>query len=143
MNMDKITIATRGSALALTQARWVKDRLEEKHPALAVDLAVIKTKGDKILDVPLAKIGGKGLFVKEIEDAMMDGRADLAVHSIKDVPSELPPGLSIAVIPEREDFRDALVVGSGVDLEDLPSRGGGGNIEPAPPGPGSSPAAGP
>ena len=81
---ENITIGTRGSKLALVQANYVKETLERSHPGLHVDLRIIKTKGDKILDVPLAKVGGKGLFVKEIEDALSDGRADLAVHSMKD-----------------------------------------------------------
>src|SRR5690606_31050297 len=88
-----VNIATRGSQLALWQARRVEALLRRAEPELAVELVVIKTKGDKILDVPLAKVGGKGLFVKEIEEALLDGRADLAVHSMKDVPAELAPGL--------------------------------------------------
>lgn len=120
MSRRKLTIATRGSALALKQANWVKDKLQEEHSGLEVDLIIIKTKGDKILDVPLAKVGGKGLFVKEIEDAILDGRADLAVHSMKDVPTELPDGLFIAVTPEREDYRDALITVSGKGFKDLP-----------------------
>ena len=83
-----VTIGTRGSKLALWQANWVKDRLEDHHPGISVALEVIKTKGDKILDVPLAKVGGKGLFVKEIEEALLDGRIDIAVHSMKDMPAE-------------------------------------------------------
>ena len=117
---DRIVIGTRGSALAVTQATWVADRLKERYDGLTVELLTIKTKGDKILDVPLAKVGGKGLFVKEIEDALLSGRADLAVHSMKDVPTELPTGLAIEVIPEREDCRDVLVSRSGADLEHLP-----------------------
>ena len=120
MPREKITIGTRGSALALTQANWVADKLRKQHPGLTVELLIIKTKGDKILDVPLAKVGGKGLFVKEIEDALLDGRADLAVHSMKDVPTILPEGLGVAVIPEREDFRDALVTANGLGFEALP-----------------------
>jgi len=85
-----LTIATRGSQLALWQAEHIRALLEERHPGLTVELLKIKTQGDKILDVPLAKVGGKGLFVKEIEEALLDGRADLAVHSMKDVPAELP-----------------------------------------------------
>lgn len=107
--MKKLTIATRGSALALWQANHIKALLEAEHPGLAVDLLKIKTKGDKILDVPLAKVGGKGLFVKEIEEALLDGRAQLAVHSMKDVPTELPDGLEIGVIPEREAATDSLL----------------------------------
>jgi len=85
-----IHIGTRGSKLALWQADWVQAELLKHHPSLSVQITVIKTKGDKILDVPLAKVGGKGLFVKEIEDALMEGRIDLAVHSMKDMPAELP-----------------------------------------------------
>jgi hydroxymethylbilane synthase len=117
----KITIGTRGSQLALTQSNWVADQLRSAHPGLDVDLQIIKTKGDKILDVPLAKVGGKGLFVKEIEDALLDGRADIAVHSMKDVPTELPEGLFIACVPKREDVRDALISRTGAGLDDLPS----------------------
>lgn len=117
---ERINIGTRGSPLALKQASLVKDRLEGRHPDLSVDLTIIKTKGDKILDAPLAKIGGKGLFVKEIEEALLEGRVDLAVHSMKDVPASLPAGLIMAVIPEREDFRDALVTRSGRGFDDLP-----------------------
>ncbi|MUM76601.1 hydroxymethylbilane synthase [Pseudodesulfovibrio sp. F-1] len=107
--MKQLTIATRGSALALWQANHIKALLEAAHPGLTVDLLKIKTKGDKILDVPLAKVGGKGLFVKEIEEALLDNRADLAVHSMKDVPTELPDGLEIGVIPEREAATDSLL----------------------------------
>ncbi|WP_285905350.1 hydroxymethylbilane synthase [Pseudodesulfovibrio pelocollis] len=107
--MKQLTIATRGSALALWQANHIKALLEAEHPGLTVDLLKIKTKGDKILDVPLAKVGGKGLFVKEIEEALLDGRAQLAVHSMKDVPTELPDGLEIGIIPEREAATDSLL----------------------------------
>ena len=120
MTRQKIVIGTRGSALALTQAKWVGSRLMERHTDLDVVLEIIKTKGDKILDVPLAKVGGKGLFVKEIEDALSDGRVDLAVHSMKDVPSEQPEGLFIAVIPKREDHRDALVSRQKIPFSQLP-----------------------
>lgn len=119
MARELITIGTRGSALALTQANWTADRLKAAYDDLDVELLIIKTKGDKILDVPLAKVGGKGLFVKEIEDALLDGRADLAVHSMKDVPTELPEGLFIATIPEREDCRDVLIGKNGESLEEL------------------------
>jgi len=105
----KIIIATRGSKLAMWQAEWVKGQLIKNNPALQVDLLRIKTTGDKILDVPLAKIGGKGLFVKEIEEALLRGDADLAVHSMKDVPVILPEGLRISAICRREDPRDAFV----------------------------------
>ncbi len=115
-----IHIGTRGSKLALWQAEWVKSRLEGLHPGLAVELTVIKTKGDKILDVPLAKVGGKGLFVKEIEEALLADRIDLAVHSMKDMPSEIPDGLCIGAVPERESPMDALISREGQTLDDLP-----------------------
>ncbi|WP_133490094.1 hydroxymethylbilane synthase [Alcanivorax sp. 24] len=104
-----LRIATRSSPLAIWQAEYVQRRLEALHEGLTVELVRIKTQGDKILDTPLAKIGGKGLFVKELEQAMMDGRADIAVHSMKDVPMELPEGMALPVICEREDPRDAFV----------------------------------
>ncbi|MBU4275687.1 MAG: hydroxymethylbilane synthase [Proteobacteria bacterium] len=119
--MSKLTIATRGSRLALAQAGWVAARLGELHPGLQVEMNIIKTTGDKILDVPLAQVGGKGLFVKEIEDALLAGQADLAVHSMKDVPSELPQGLELAVVSEREDPRDALVSPVAVEIKNLPT----------------------
>jgi hydroxymethylbilane synthase len=112
--MGTLKIATRKSQLALWQANWVKGELEKRNPGLTVELVRIMTKGDKILDVPLAQVGGKGLFVKEIEDALLDGRADIAVHSMKDVPTELPPGLHLPVICEREDPRDAWFSRGGV-----------------------------
>jgi hydroxymethylbilane synthase len=114
-----IRIATRGSMLALWQANWVKAELERREPGLAVELIVLKTRGDKILDRALAEVGGKGLFVKEIEDALLDGRAEIAVHSMKDLPAELAPGLEVVAIPEREDPRDALVVRPGLDARTL------------------------
>ncbi|MFH1139369.1 MAG: hydroxymethylbilane synthase [Pseudomonadota bacterium] len=120
MNKKRIVIGARGSALSLTQARWTAARLEEAHPGLVVEFEIIKTKGDKILDAPLAKVGGKGLFVKEIEDALLEGRVDLAVHSMKDVPTDIPAGLVLASVPKREDFRDALVSRGGERLESLP-----------------------
>jgi hydroxymethylbilane synthase len=109
MNKRKIIIATRGSKLALWQANWVKASLENGPEGLQAELKMIKTTGDKILDVPLARVGGKGLFVKEIEEALLRGEADIAVHSMKDVPAELPEGLHLAAICEREDPVDALV----------------------------------
>ena len=118
--MSKIRIATRGSKLALWQAEHVKAEIQRVQPGTDVELIVIKTKGDKILDVPLAKVGGKGLFVKEIEEALLDGRADLAVHSMKDVPSVLEKGLSMAATSKRADARDALCVRGGGTLEGLP-----------------------
>lgn len=106
--MKTLKIATRQSPLALWQAEHIRARLQELHPDLTVELVKFVTQGDKILDTPLAKIGGKGLFVKELEAALLDGRADLAVHSMKDVPMALPEGLTLAVICEREDPLDAL-----------------------------------
>ncbi|MDD3311719.1 hydroxymethylbilane synthase [Pseudodesulfovibrio sp.] len=118
--MKELVIATRGSALALWQANHIKDLLEAEHPGLTVELLKIKTKGDKILDVPLAKVGGKGLFVKEIEEALLDGRAHLAVHSMKDVPTELPEGLEVGIIPEREAATDSLLSVNYDGLDELP-----------------------
>jgi hydroxymethylbilane synthase len=106
---NKVVIGTRGSKLALWQAEWVRSELERMNPGLEVALNKIKTTGDKILDVPLAKVGGKGLFVKEIEEALLSGEADLAVHSMKDVPTEFPDGLYLPVICKREDPRDAFI----------------------------------
>ena len=116
-----ITIATRGSMLALWQANHVKDQLLALDPALEIELNIIKTTGDKIQDVSLAKVGGKGLFVKEIENALLNGSADIAVHSMKDVPFELPEGLEIASILEREDPRDAFLSVNYSSLQELPS----------------------
>ncbi|MDJ0991552.1 MAG: hydroxymethylbilane synthase, partial [Desulfobacterales bacterium] len=113
-------IGTRGSKLALWQAEWVKSRLENLHSGLTVELTIIKTKGDKILDVPLAKVGGKGLFVKEIEEALLAGRIDLAVHSMKDMPAEIPTGLCIGAVPAREVPADALISREGQTLNALP-----------------------
>ncbi len=115
-----IRIGSRGSKLALWQANWVKDSIEREHQGVEVEIIRIKTTGDKITDVPLAKVGGKGLFVKEIEEALLDNRIDLAVHSMKDVPTDLPEGLHIGVITEREDPRDALISKEGVCLNELP-----------------------
>jgi hydroxymethylbilane synthase len=120
MSADEIRIGTRGSPLALFQAEWVKERLTQAHSHLTVTLVKIKTMGDKILDVPLAKIGGKGLFVKEIEEALLGGRIDLAVHSMKDVPTEFPQGLHLSVITEREDPRDVFISRTKRCLKDLP-----------------------
>ena len=114
-----LKIGTRGSKLALWQADWVKDALEKAHPGLAVERVIIKTRGDKIQDVPLAKVGGKGLFVKEIEEALLDGRVDLAVHSMKDMPGDIPPGLCIGPVPEREMPMDVLISGKGQKLAEL------------------------
>ncbi|MHC1790402.1 hydroxymethylbilane synthase [Solidesulfovibrio sp.] len=118
---EKIVIATRGSKLALWQANHVAARLRDVHPGLVVELLPIKTKGDIILDVPLAKVGGKGLFVKEIEEALLDGRADLAVHSMKDVPAEQPGGLVVGIIPERQDPCDRLLSVAYDSLAALPA----------------------
>lgn len=115
-----IRIATRRSALALWQAEFVKAQLQARHPGLKVELVEMVTQGDKILDVPLAKIGGKGLFVKELEQALLRGEADIAVHSMKDVPMELPAGLELYAICEREDHRDALVSNTYANLDALP-----------------------
>jgi hydroxymethylbilane synthase len=110
-----LVIASRGSQLALWQAHWVERQLTAAGHECRIE--IIKTTGDKITDVPLAKVGTKGLFTKEIEEALLDGRADLAVHSLKDLPTELPEGLALAAVPEREDPRDAIV---GKRLADLP-----------------------
>jgi hydroxymethylbilane synthase len=107
--MKKIRIGSRGSKLAVWQAEHVKAELKARHAGITVTIQTIKTTGDKILDVPLAKVGGKGLFVKEIEDALLRDEIDIAVHSMKDVPAILPEGLCIGAIPEREDPRDALL----------------------------------
>ena len=117
---SELKIGTRGSQLALYQANWVKDRLIHAHPDLKVTLVKIKTTGDKIQDAPLGKIGGKGLFVKEIEEALLRRRTDLAVHSIKDVPTEFPKGLHLSVVTKREDPRDVLISKDGKSLKDLP-----------------------
>ncbi|MFP4213309.1 MAG: hydroxymethylbilane synthase [Desulfohalobiaceae bacterium] len=117
---QEVTIATRGSKLALWQANHVADLLRAEYPGLQVSLKTIKTSGDKIQDVPLAKIGGKALFVKEIEEAMLAGEADLAVHSMKDVPAVLPQGLKLGVVPRREDFSDCLLSKDYPDLKSLP-----------------------
>ncbi|OGT21377.1 MAG: hydroxymethylbilane synthase [Gammaproteobacteria bacterium RBG_16_57_12] len=117
---DVIRIATRKSPLALWQAEFVKAELERHHPGIRIELLKMTTQGDKILDTPLAKVGGKGLFVKELEAGMLEGQADIAVHSMKDVPVEFPPGLHLAVICEREDPRDVFVSNNYSSLEDLP-----------------------
>lgn len=115
-----IVLGTRGSKLAVQQSDWVQARLKELAPDVTVTVRRIHTSGDKILDVPLAKIGGKGLFVKEIEEALLAGEIDLAVHSMKDVPTQLPQGLEILCIPQREDPRDALISRTGCVFKDLP-----------------------
>jgi len=118
--MTTLRIATRESKLALWQAYFIKAELERYHPGLIVEILGMKTKGDKILDVPLAKVGGKGLFVKELEQAMLEDRADIAVHSMKDVPMEFPEGLGLSVICEREDPSDAFVSNHFANLDQLP-----------------------
>lgn len=115
-----IRIATRKSALALWQAEYVKAQLQEKYPGLAIELVPMVTKGDQILNSPLSKVGGKGLFIKELEVAMMEGRADLAVHSMKDVPMELPEGFGIHAVFPRENPGDAFVSNNYKTIEELP-----------------------
>lgn len=121
MNLPaKLVIASRESALAMWQARHIQSRLQSLYPGMAVEILGMTTTGDQILETPLAAIGGKGLFVKELEQALADGRADLAVHSMKDVPMHLPEGFSLAAIGEREDPRDAFVSNNYSELEELP-----------------------
>lgn len=131
---DLIRIGSRGSPLALIQSEWVRDRIRERHPHLRVEIEIIQTKGDKLLDAPLAKLGDKGLFVKELETALLDGAVDLAVHSAKDMPTQIPAGLGIIAFTEREDVRDVFVanprlladvgagagLGGGFSLDDVP-----------------------
>lgn len=119
--MSAIRVATRGSLLALTQTGMVVDMLKETNPGLAFELQTFKTVGDKVLDVALSQIGSKGLFTKELEEALLDGRADLAVHSLKDMPTELPPGLVLGCIPEREDPRDVVITRDATPFEELPA----------------------
>jgi len=120
MSQRTIRIATRKSPLAMWQAEHVAAELRRIHPGLQVELLGMSTQGDKILDTPLAKIGGKGLFIKELEQGMLEGAADIAVHSMKDVPVELPEGLHLAVIMQREDPRDAFVSSRYANLDELP-----------------------
>lgn len=115
-----VRIATRESPLALWQAEYIKAELEKAHPGLVVELLGMTTRGDQILDSPLSKIGGKGLFVKELETALLEGRADIAVHSMKDVPMAFPEGLGLAIICPREDSRDAFVSNHFASIDDLP-----------------------
>jgi hydroxymethylbilane synthase len=115
-----LRIGTRASLLAVTQSTWIKNQIERAHPGTRVELMKITTKGDRILDVPLAKVGGKGLFVKEIEDALLAEEVDLAVHSMKDVPTELPEGLHIGIIPVRETSRDAFLSVKYASIDALP-----------------------
>lgn len=118
--MKKLTIGTRGSLLALWQANFIKDALQSHYKDLEVELQIVKTKGDKILDVPLAKIGGKGLFTKELEELLLNGTIDLAVHSLKDVPIEMPKGLELSAICKRENPQDALLSIHYTSLQSLP-----------------------
>ena len=118
--IDSIWIGTRGSKLALWQADWIKSNIQKQHPGLKVHLKIIHTSGDKILDMPLAQAGGKGLFVKEIEEELLEGEIDLAVHSMKDVPSELPSGLYLGFYTNQDDPRDALISRGKKKFVDLP-----------------------
>jgi len=118
--MKKLTIATRGSKLALWQSNHIKSVIETARPDIEVELKIIITSGDKILDVPLAKIGGKGLFLKEIEEALLAGEAQMAVHSLKDVPTVMPQGLLLSAITTREDVRDAMLSEKYPDIVSLP-----------------------
>lgn len=118
---ERLVIATRRSRLALWQAEHVKARLEAAHPGLAVELLALSTRGDELLEVSLAKEGGKGLFIKELESALAAGRADLAVHSMKDMPADLPPGFALAAITDRADPRDAFVSTRFGSMADLPA----------------------
>ncbi|MBP2018609.1 hydroxymethylbilane synthase [Symbiobacterium terraclitae] len=119
--MNVIRVATRGSLLALTQTGWVVDRLREANPDLTFETQTFKTVGDMVLDRALSQIGDKGLFTKELEAALLDGRADLAVHSLKDLPSELPDGLVLGCVAEREDPRDVVITRDGTAFADLPA----------------------
>lgn len=118
--MSRIRIGTRGSALALAQSNWVKSQLEQHYLETEVELRIIKTSGDRFVDTPIQNLGNKGAFTKEIEDALLGGEIDLAVHSMKDLPTELPRGLAIAAMPKREDPRDVLVTRERNGLADLP-----------------------
>ena len=116
-----IKIGTRGSLLALTQSNWIKGLIEAQHPGTTVELVKIVTRGDKILDVPLAMVGGKGLFVKEIEEALLSREVDIAVHSMKDMPSELPAELHIGIVTKRENPHDAFISGKYANLAGMPA----------------------
>lgn len=117
---DTLHIGSRGSQLALWQANWAKDRLSEAFPDLAVEIVVISTRGDRMAEVPLSQMGGKEVWTKEIEQALLDKRIDLAVHSLKDLPTQLPSGLMLGAISQREDVRDALVGANGQTFANLP-----------------------
>jgi hydroxymethylbilane synthase len=118
--MKPVRIGSRGSTLAFAQSTWVKQLIESRYADLQVELSIIKTSGDRFVDRPIAAVGGKGVFTKEIEDALLNQSIDLAVHSMKDLPTELPDGLAIVAVPAREDARDVLVTKGGLKLADLP-----------------------
>jgi len=118
-----IKMGTRGSALALAQARWVAAQISGRYPDQRVELIIIKTTGDKLHDIPLAQVGGKGLFIKEIEEALLAGEVDLAVHSLKDMPALIPQGLMLGAVPQREDGRDALISERYASLAEIPAGG--------------------
>ena len=120
--MSRLRIGSRGSTLALAQASWVKRQIEEHLPELQVELRTIRTGGDRFIDAPIKEIGGKGIFTKEIEEALTGGEIDLAVHSLKDLPTQLPAGLTLLAVPKREDARDVLISRSGAKLADLEHR---------------------
>jgi hydroxymethylbilane synthase len=121
--LDRLTLrlGTRKSLLALTQSTWVKNQIEARLSDITIELVKITTKGDKILDAPLSQVGGKGLFVKEIEEALLEKKIDFAVHSLKDVPAELPEGLEVSIFPKREDVRDAFISRTGLPIDRLAS----------------------
>ncbi len=118
--MSRIRIGSRGSMLALAQSNWVKQQLLQRDTGLEVDVTIIKTSGDQVVDRPIPNVGGKGVFTKEIEDALLRNEIDLAVHSMKDLPTEMPAGLAIVAVPRREDARDVLVSRNGQGLKELP-----------------------
>ena len=119
-NVKNLRLGTRGSTLALAQARWVKTQIEERRPESKVEIVVLKTSGDRFIDASLQAIGGKGLFTKELEDALLRNEIDLAVHSLKDLPTEMAQGLALVAVPEREDARDVLVTRERTSLDRLP-----------------------
>lgn len=121
MSLHRIRIGTRRSPLALAQAEWVRGRIREHHPQATVEVVPIRTSGERFQDVPIEKIGARGVFIREIEEALLDGGIDVAVHSMKDLPTELPEGLAIAAVPEREDPRDALISHVAGSLAELPA----------------------